>query len=72
VKTMGTSWTKRHRHETDEYQKAEKARYMKWKAEHKKKFPTSEEFLKHIREKYGWPKYNKYQRNAISQGEKDE
>ena len=69
---MGTSWRKRHEHETPEYQRAEKDRYNKWKAEHKKKFPTEKTYLDHIRAKYGWPKYNKYQRNAISQGEKDE
>ena len=69
---MGSSWNKRHSHETDEYRKAEKARYLKWKAEHKRRFPTDEDLMNHIRAKYNWPKYNKYQRNVISQGEKNE
>ncbi len=29
---MGTSWMKRHRHETDEFKTAEKKAYSKWKS----------------------------------------
>lgn len=30
---MGTSWTKRHEHETKEYQTAERKRYDSWKSQ---------------------------------------
>ncbi len=30
---MGTSWTQRHRHETDEFKSSEKKRYNAWKTQ---------------------------------------
>ncbi len=71
---MGNNWSKRHEHESPEFNRRSKERYKKWWREHRERFPTDEEYLDHIRKKMGWPKYNKYQRNVISMGEgvKDE
>ena len=66
---MGTSWIKRHSHEEPERIKAEKRRYEAWKKEHKRRFPTHEDLMNHIRAKYNWPKYSKYQNRL---GEEDE
>lgn len=59
---MGNSWNKRHEDETPERIRRDKIRYEKWKAEFRKRFPKDEDFRRHIRKMYKWPKYNKYQR----------
>ena len=63
---------KRHGHETPERIRRDKARYEKWKIEFRKRFPKDVDFRDHIRKKYGWPEYNKYQRNEISMGKDEE
>ena len=65
---MGNNWIKRHRHETDDRIRRDKIRYDKWKVEFRKRFPRDEDFHDHIRKKYNWPRFSKYQRNEISQG----
>tara|TARA_R100000988_G_C3983460_1_gene158295 strand:- start:496 stop:693 length:198 start_codon:yes stop_codon:yes gene_type:complete len=59
---MGNSWNKRHEHESPDKIRRDKIRYDKWKADFKKRFPSDEDFRNHIRKKYRWPKYSKYQR----------
>ena len=56
------TWIKRHQHESPEYKKADRARYSAWKADFRLRFPTDEDVLDNIREKYRWPRFNKYSR----------
>ncbi len=67
------SWMKRHGHESPDRIRRDKIRYEKWKLDFRGRFPKDEDFLDHIRERHGWPKFSKYQLNKISMGgKKDE
>ena len=66
---MGNNWQRRHRRENEDFQAARKLEVELWAMERNRRFPTDADFLKHIRGKLGWPKYNKYQLNHYSQGE---